>query len=68
MLDGGGRYRNTWGVPRFHASGLTPSVLGHIFIFILFIVCRFYTASETHVGIEIVQTLAINLVTSIDPF
>ena len=43
-----------------------PSVLGRIFIFILLIFCRFSTALETHVGIEIVQTLAINLLTSID--
>ena len=46
---------------------LTPSVLGHIFIFILAIICRFHTAPETHVGIKIVQTLrVINLLTSID--
>ena len=49
-------------------SCLTPSVLERIFIFILFIVCRFYTLSETHVGIKIVQTLAIYLLTSIHPF
>ena len=45
----------------------TPSVLGCIFIFILLIICQFYTVSETHVRIEIVQTLAINFLTSIDP-
>ena len=43
------------------------SVLGRIFIFTLTFICRFYTASETPVGIEIVQTLVINLLTSIDP-
>ena len=43
-----------------------PSVLGLIFTFILLIVCRFYTALETHVGIKIVQILAINLLNSID--
>ena len=46
---------------------LIPSVLEHIFIFILFIYCRFCTVSETQVGIKIVQTLVINLLTSIDP-
>ena len=45
---------------------LNPSVLGHV-IFILLNTCQFCTASETHVGIEVVQTLAINLLTSIDP-
>ena len=30
---------------------LTPSVQGHIFKFIVFIFCWFYTAPETHVGI-----------------
>ena len=35
--------------------------------YILLISCRFHTASETHVGIKIVQTLAINLMTSTDP-
>ena len=45
---------------------LTPSVLGRTFIFTLTFICRFYTASETPVGIEIVQTLVINLLTSID--
>ena len=40
---------------KHHLSvSLTPSVLRRIFIFILFIICRFYTASETHVGIEII--------------
>ena len=48
-------------------GNLILSVLRHIFIFILLIVCRFDTASETHVWVEIVQTLAINLLTSIDP-
>ena len=47
---------------------LIPSVLEHIFIFIPFIYCRFCTVSETQVGIKIVQTLAINLLTSIHPF
>ena len=46
---------------------LNASVVSHIFIYILFIICRFYTASKTHVGIRIVQTLTINLLTSIDP-
>ena len=44
----------------------TRFVLGRIFVFIL-LICHFSTASETRVGIEIVQTLAINLLTSIDP-
>ena len=44
---------------------LIPSVLGCIFIVIL-LLCRFYTASETRVGIKIVQILAINLLTSVD--
>ena len=30
-------------------------------LFDIFVICRFYTASETHVGIKIVKTLAINL-------
>ena len=38
-----------------------------IFIFILLIICRLYTASEAHVGIKIVQTLGINFLISIDP-
>ena len=46
---------------------LTPSVLGRIPRFILLIICRFYTGSEIHVGIKTVQTLAINLLASIDP-
>ncbi|MPC66509.1 hypothetical protein E2C01_060657 [Portunus trituberculatus] len=46
---------------------LISSVPGHVFIFILVTIWRFYTASETYVGIEIVKTLAINLLTSIDP-
>ena len=54
--------------PAYHLCGLEPpSALGHIFILILAIICRFYTASELHVGIKIVQTLAINHLTSIDP-
>ena len=45
---------------------LSSSVLGHIFhIYSIFI--RFYASSETHVRIRIVQTLAINLLTSNDP-
>ena len=39
-------------------------MLGHSFISILVIISRFYTGSETHVGIKIVQTLAINLQTN----
>ncbi|MPD03635.1 hypothetical protein E2C01_099277 [Portunus trituberculatus] len=39
----------------------------HIFIFILSSVWCFYTASETYLGIKIVKTLAINLLTLIDP-
>ena len=50
-----------------YAQLLAPSVVERVFIFILPIY-RFYTASETHVGIRMVQTLAINLLTSIDPF
>ena len=46
---------------------LTPLVLGHIFIYILLFIWRFYIPSQTHVGIRIVQTLAINHLTSIDP-
>ena len=45
---------------------LTPSVVGHIFIFFLLIICQFPTASETRVGMKIVQILAINLLTSIE--
>ena len=37
------------------------------FIFILVTIARFYTASETYVGIKMVNALAINLLTSIDP-
>ena len=44
----------------------TSSELGRVFIFILLIICQFYTASETRVIIKIVQTLAINPLTSID--
>ena len=33
---------------------LTPSVLGHVSVFILLIINRFSTASEIHVGITIV--------------
>ena len=40
---------------------LTPSVQRHIYIFIL-LIHQFYTASETHVAIKILQTLTINLV------
>ena len=36
-------------------------------IIILLIIRWFSTASETYVGVEIVQTLAIDLLTSIDP-
>ncbi|MPC71406.1 hypothetical protein E2C01_065684 [Portunus trituberculatus] len=36
-------------------------------IFILVTIWRFYTASETHVGIKIVKTVAIHLLTSIGP-
>ena len=52
----------------FHGCSvkLTLSVLGRIFIFILLTIYRFSTASKTHVGIEIVQTLVISLLTSID--
>ena len=46
---------------------LTPSVLRCIFTFILLIIW-FSTPSETHVGIEIVQTLATDHVTSIYPW
>ena len=35
---------------------LTTSVLGRIIIFFLLILCRFYTFSETYVGVKIVQT------------
>ena len=59
-------YRELAGLSRVSIS-LTPSVLGRVFIFILLIIWRFYTASETHVGIEMVQTRAINLLTSIYP-
>ena len=46
------------------AVTLTPSVLGCVFAFIL-IIWQFCTPSETHVGIETVQTLAVNLLTAI---
>ena len=42
-----------------------PSVVGCIFMFILLIICLFHIASETRVVIEIVQTLVIDLLTSI---
>ena len=47
---------------------IASSVLGRILTFILLItrICRFYTSLENHMGIEIVQTLAIHLLTSID--
>ena len=45
---------------------LPLTLLGRILIFILLIICRFYTASETRVGIRIVYTVSINLLTSID--
>ena len=45
---------------------VTLLVLGRFFIFILFVIYRFYTTSEIRVGIKIVQTLSINLLTSID--
>ena len=38
------------------ARQLISSVLERIFMFILLIICRFYRASETNIGIEIVQT------------
>ena len=47
---------------------LIPSILGRIFILILLIVYPFYMSSETHVEIRIVQTMSINLLTSIDPY
>ena len=46
---------------------LTLSVLGRVFIFTLLIIYRFCTASETHVGVRIIQILTIDLLTSIDP-
>ena len=45
---------------------LTPSVLGCIFISIQLII-NFSTASETAVGVKIVQSVAINVVTSTHP-
>ena len=45
---------------------LIPLLLGGIFIFILLHICLLYTASEIHVEIMIVETLAINFITSID--
>ena len=50
------------------SSVLTPSALGRFYLSILLVICRFYTLSETHVGIKIVHTTAINLLTSIDAF
>ena len=44
---------------------LAPSVRRHVFLFILVTIGKFYTASETHVGMKTVQTLAINLLTAI---
>ena len=38
-----------------------------VFIFILVVIRRFSTASETHVVIKTVQTLANNHLSSIDP-
>ncbi|MPC08537.1 hypothetical protein E2C01_001125 [Portunus trituberculatus] len=46
----------------------TPSGPGRVFIFILLTVWRFCTSTETHVGIKILKTLTINLVTSMEPF
>ena len=51
---------------RLNVEVLIPLVLGRLFIFILFIICLFHIASDTQVGIKIVQTLAINLLTFID--
>ena len=49
-------------VIRFVVEGIK---LGRIFLVIQLIIWRFYTASETHVLIKIVQTLTLNLLTSI---
>ena len=46
---------------------ITPSVLRRLSIFILLIICRFYSVSETHVGIKTVTSLVINLLPAIDP-
>ena len=46
---------------------LTPSVLGRVFILFCSFV-DFCTALGTPVGIKIVKTLVINLLTFIDPF
>ena len=37
------------------------------FFLFIFIICRFSTAPETQMGMKIVQTPAIALLTSIDP-
>ena len=46
---------------------LNPFSSGTHLHIIPFITCRFYTALETDVEIETVQTQAIHLLTSIDP-
>ena len=51
----------------FLYRNLTASLLGCIFTFILLIIHRYYTAPVTNVGINTVQPLAINLLTSVDP-
>ena len=61
----------------FILYSLTAAVLGRVFFFIIFFIhtayylsilyCYTVTASETHLEIELVQTLAINLLASIDP-
>ena len=62
-----GRLNEKGGIGWYCSALVILSVLRRIFICILFMICRFYTALETHVGIRIVQTLAINLLTSTDP-
>ena len=49
----------------FKIHTLTPSILGRISIFILLISCQFYTALEIHVGLKIVETTAIKILTAI---
>ena len=42
------------------------SVLGRVFVSVLLVICWFYILSDTHVGIEVVKTPAINFPTFVD--
>ena len=55
--------------PYFHYLfyATNPYSAGRRLIFILLIICRFYSASENSMVIELAQTQAINHLTSIEP-